>query len=222
MIVIFGEKSYGKVDRVPGVCYVVTVFAHLNFLPLFPLRSFIVVEGSERGGEFRGKQVSVCLKSVVAGYVRVWCGAILLGAGALAGFGLLRAVNALGLNPLVLAAGFAAGLGALVCLFAGGKFGAAVQVGVHVLSLLLWYVLQDAAGQNARAAREVAGTLAALAIANAALLLFGLTRLFDRAGPARTRELLGELGVELPLEDSEEAQEERWEDWDAAEDRRRR
>jgi hypothetical protein len=34
--------------------------------------------------------------------------------------------------------------------------------------------------------------------------------------------LLEELGVELPPEDGEEPQQEKWEDWDAAEDRRRR
>ena len=74
MIIIFGERTFGKVDRVPGVCYVVTVFAHLNFLPLVPARSYIVVEGTESGGEFRGKQIPICLRSMLAGYVRVWFG----------------------------------------------------------------------------------------------------------------------------------------------------
>jgi hypothetical protein len=223
VIIIFGEKSYGKVDRVPGVSYVVTIFAHLNFLPLIPVRSFLVVEGTEEGGQFRGKQVSVCLKSVLAGYVRVWCGLVMLIAGAIAGVGTLEAAVALGLNPLVQVALLAAGLGAVVCLFVGGKFGAVVQVGVHLTSAILWYVLQDAAGQNVRRAGGVEGTLAALAIANLALLLYGLTRLFDHAGPARRRELLEELGVDVPPEDGDEQpQQERWEDWDAAEDRRRR
>jgi hypothetical protein len=143
-------------------------------------------------------------------------------AGVVAGVGILQAAVALGLSPLVQVAAFVAGAGALLCLFVRGKVGAAVQVGVHVISAILWYVLQDAAGQNGRRAGDVGGTLAVLLVANAALLLYGLTRLFDHAGPARRRELLEELGVELPPEDGEESQQEKWEDWDAAEDRRRR
>jgi hypothetical protein len=222
VIIIFGEKSYGKVDRVSGVCYVVTVFAHLNFLPLIPLRSYIVVEGTEEGGQFRGKEVSVCLRSVLAGYVRVWCGVVALVAGAIGGIGAMSAANAAGFGVLVPVAVLAAGLGLLVCLFVGGKAGAAIQAGVHVISIVLWYLLQDAGGRNARGAGDVAGATAALVIANMALLLFGLTRFCDRAGPGRRRELLQELGVELPPEDDEEPQQEKWEDWDAAEDRRRR
>jgi hypothetical protein len=219
VIVIFGERMYGKVDRVPGVCYVITIFMHLNFIPLIPVRSYIVVEGTEEGGEFRGKQVSVCLKSVLAGYIRVWCGAIMLIAGVIAGVAIMKL-----LNPqqfLAVGAMAFAGIGAILCLFVGGKFGAVVQVGVHILSAILWFVIQDAAGQNRRGG-GVEGTLMILLFANLALLMYGLTRFFDHAGSARKRELLSELGVELPPADDEEPQQEKWEAWDETEDRRRR
>lgn len=221
MIIIFGERMYGKVDRVPGVCYVITIFAHLNFIPLIPVRSYIVVEGTEEGGEFRGKQVSVCLKSVLAGYLRVWCGAIMIIMGLIAGVAIMGLVNAQRLNVLAAGAVALAGIGAILCLFVGGKFGAVVQVGVHILSAILWFVIQDAGGQNLRGG-GVEGTLMMLFFANLALLMYGLTRFFDHAGSARKRELLSELGVELPPEDDEQPQQEKWEEWDETEDRRRR
>ena len=224
MIVIFGEKSYGKVDRVSGVCYVLTVFAHLNFLPLFPLRSFIVLEGTESGGEFRGKQIGVSLKSAFAGYVRVWLGAVALIAGGVACVGLFNAAGALGLNAVVSLAPLALGVGLLLSLLVRGKAGGAIQIGVHLLSAVVWYVFADAAGGNRRVGLTVGGHLFALGLANAALLVFGLTRLFDRAGPGRTRELLRELGAEMPNEDDDgdDPREGKWEGWDEGEDRRRR
>jgi hypothetical protein len=222
VIIIFGERTYGKVDRVPGVCYVITVFAHLNFLPLAPARSYIVLEGTENGGEFRGKEIPVCLKSVVAGYIRVWCGAAAIIAGLIAGVGLSEAAAALRVNSLATLGVWAAGLAGLLAIFVGGKFGTAVQVGVHIISAVLWYVFNDAAGQNVRAGRSAEGPLLALVIANLALFVYGLTRLMDRASPARTRELLQTLGVEVPPEDGEEPQEGKWEEWDANEDRRKR
>jgi hypothetical protein len=223
MIIIFGEKAYGKVDRVPGVCYVITIFAHLNFIPLVPARSYIVVEGTEEGGQFRGKEIPVSLKSTVAGYVRVWCGAAAIIAGCIAGFGLKDAAGALKLNDLTVLGLVVTGIAGLLAIFVGGKFGAVMQVGVHIVSAILWYVFDDAVGQNVKAARGVEGPLVALVIANMALLLYGLTRFMDHANDARRRELLEALGVEMPPADSDEpqAKQDKWEDWDEHEDRRK-
>lgn len=222
MIVIFGERMYGKVDRVPGVCYVITIFAHLNFIPLIPTRSYIVIEGTEEGGEFRGKEVTISLKSAIAGYIRVWCGAVALISAVIAGFGLVGAVEALRLNALLLPLPLVVGVGTVLVLFIGGKVGAGIQVTVHLLSMVLWYVISNAAAQNPRAGAGAEEPLLALIFANLALLMYGMTRFFDHAGPARKRELLQELGVEVPPEDEPEPQQDRWEEWDESEDRRRR
>lgn len=224
MIVIYGQKSYGKVDRVPGVCYVLTTFAHLNFIPLFPLRSYIVIEGTESGGEFRGKEISTCLRSAVAGYVRVWFGALAVIAGVFAGVELNRAIDPLRLNGLVFVGLIATGAGGLLSLFIRGKIGGGMQVATHLISAVLWVAFYNAAGQNRRVADSLDEGLLALALANVGLLLYGLTRLMDHANPARTRDLLRQLGVELPSADDEDdtPQEKRWEEWDESENRRTR
>lgn len=74
MVVIYGTRLYGKCDRWPGAFYVVTKFAHLNFVPLFPTESWIVLEGTESGGSFRGvKMQSLAAKSVLFGWFRAFC-----------------------------------------------------------------------------------------------------------------------------------------------------
>lgn len=85
MLVMFGSRMFGKTDVVPGVCHVVTKFFHINFLPLIPLESYVVVAGSEKGDGFKGKQIPMSFKSVLIGWVRaaafltgVFCGVMLL------------------------------------------------------------------------------------------------------------------------------------------------
>ena len=70
MLVIFGSRMFGKTDVVPGVCHVVTKFFHINFLPLIPLESYVVITGSDKDGSFRGKQIGMCLKSVLTAWAR--------------------------------------------------------------------------------------------------------------------------------------------------------
>jgi hypothetical protein len=224
VIIIFGQRMYGKVDRVPGICYVITIFAHLNFIPLVPVRSYIVLEGTEEGGEFRGKEVSVSLKSVLAGYLRVWCGCAALLLSVLAFLGLGMMVDQLKISPVFAPVAWVTGVLAVLTLWVRGKPGAILLVVIHILSLILWYVFSNAewAVPPARRHGNMQSGMMMLLAANLTLFVYGLTRLFDHAGPARTRELLGELGVELPPDDGEEPREERWEDWEASEDRRRR
>ncbi|MDY3560282.1 hypothetical protein R5W23_001511 [Gemmata sp. JC673] len=220
MIIIFGEKSYGKVDRVPGVCYVVTTFAHLNYLPLFPLRSYIVIEGTESGGEFRGKQIGISLKSMIAGYARVWIGALTILAGIGAGVELNQALRARQMDGALIGL-IAAGVLGLLSFFVNGKVGAGFQVAAHAVSAVMWFVLSGGA-PNRQAANATNFGLFLLFVANVGLLLFGLTRLFDHAGAERKRELFNQLGVEVPDDDDDEPRESKWEEWDASEDRRRR
>src|SRR5262249_27541487 len=72
--IIVGTHLFGSVDRVPGLGRVATQFAHFNYLPLVPLRSYIIIEGSEHGEEFQGKRISLNFTSVLIGYYRGWVG----------------------------------------------------------------------------------------------------------------------------------------------------
>jgi hypothetical protein len=47
MFVHAGLSLYGKVDQVPGLLHVATQFFHVNFVPLIPLGSYVVIEGVE-------------------------------------------------------------------------------------------------------------------------------------------------------------------------------
>lgn len=75
MYVAIGEKLFGQVERVPGVTYVSTQFAHVCFVPIWPLRSYRVAEGSEDFEEFQGLRIPLNFKSVLIGYLRGWLGA---------------------------------------------------------------------------------------------------------------------------------------------------
>jgi len=45
---VFGTRLFGQVDRVAGLFCVRTRFFHINFLPLIPLGSYLILE--EKGG----------------------------------------------------------------------------------------------------------------------------------------------------------------------------
>jgi hypothetical protein len=70
---VVGTRNYGKVDHVPGVFYVATQFFHINFVPVLPLTTYVVLDGSEGFlglGAFRGKKIRMSLKSVLTAYSR--------------------------------------------------------------------------------------------------------------------------------------------------------
>ena len=70
MIIIYGQRNCGKVDKVPNLFYVITKFAQIYWLPLIPLGSYIVLEGSETDQGFKGVQTSLSFKSILAGWLR--------------------------------------------------------------------------------------------------------------------------------------------------------
>jgi hypothetical protein len=45
-MIVLGSRLFGKVDHVPGHFHVATKFYHLNFIPLIPEGSWVVLEGS--------------------------------------------------------------------------------------------------------------------------------------------------------------------------------
>lgn len=76
-MLIFGTRHMGKVDEVPGYFYVATRCRHLWYLPLVPLDSWVIVDGTRRfnvtGGEWTSAGVrlpSIRWWSVVAAWLR--------------------------------------------------------------------------------------------------------------------------------------------------------
>jgi len=70
MIIIYGQRNYGKVDKVPNLFYVVTQFLHLYWIPLIPIRSYLVLAGTEDSEGFKGVQTSMSFKSILVGWLR--------------------------------------------------------------------------------------------------------------------------------------------------------
>lgn len=69
MVIIWGQRLYGRIDRFAG-SHLATRFAHLYYVPLIPLSSWLVLE--EKGdGQFIGVQVPLQLRSVMTAWLRV-------------------------------------------------------------------------------------------------------------------------------------------------------
>jgi hypothetical protein len=72
-IVIFGgRKLFGRIDRVPGLLHVATMFVHIFFIPLIPLKSYIVLDSTVSGGNFRGIEFGLNPKSMLVAYFRAF------------------------------------------------------------------------------------------------------------------------------------------------------
>jgi hypothetical protein len=70
VIIVGGKRIYGKVEQV-GSTFIATSFAYLQFLPLFPLESLVVIgDGSSEGRTVI--PIKMHWKSVLAGYLRAW------------------------------------------------------------------------------------------------------------------------------------------------------
>src|SRR4051794_31008614 len=72
MILIFGQRLCGKVDEVPGICYVATRFLHLYYVPLIPLSSWVILRGTESASGFKGQQIRLSCKSVLLGWLQAF------------------------------------------------------------------------------------------------------------------------------------------------------
>jgi hypothetical protein len=78
MIVIGGKRLMGRVEQHAGT-FVVTQFFHINYLPLVPVRSYLVLEsGNGPAAPVGSTGIRRCIEirlhptSVLAGYLRVW------------------------------------------------------------------------------------------------------------------------------------------------------
>jgi hypothetical protein len=76
MLVIHGHLLYGKVDHVPGLFYVATEFLHLYWIPIFPGRSYLVLEGTRENRAPRRIRISMSGRSLLFAWGRL---ALILG-----------------------------------------------------------------------------------------------------------------------------------------------
>ncbi len=67
MFIYFGTSKYGKTDCLNGLFYVVTDFFHVYHVPLVPMGSYVMIDGTNNT---RGAKIGISGKSVLVGYLR--------------------------------------------------------------------------------------------------------------------------------------------------------
>lgn len=140
---IVGKRLCGRIDRVPGLLHVATEFYHVNWLPLLPLRSWIVFDGSERsqwggsGGwnqwsvKWRGVPVPLSMRSILAAWLRA---SLVLAGIFLTAFGVfetLDRVQPLLAFPLLVAGGICFALSWFSTHVSRASMERAVEMGCH-------------------------------------------------------------------------------------------
>src|SRR4051812_47816368 len=72
MFFILGSRLFGKCDIVPGFFHVATRFEHLNYIPLIPMQSYIILnqKNTVLGGTFRGVPIGMSGKSIAIAWMR--------------------------------------------------------------------------------------------------------------------------------------------------------
>ena len=65
MVIVWGQRLFAKVDRVPGLFYVSAQFFHIMFVPLFPLGSYIILKDRAVPTQ------TLSWRSVLLAYVRI-------------------------------------------------------------------------------------------------------------------------------------------------------
>ncbi|HUE73711.1 MAG TPA: DUF202 domain-containing protein [Pirellulaceae bacterium] len=104
MILFYGTQFYGKVDKVPMLGHVATSFFYIQFVPLIPLGSYLVLEDGQGS-----LSVGFSFKSLLVAWLRT---ALVFGAVGLAIAGILATGNR---STLGMAASFG---GAVACIAA--------------------------------------------------------------------------------------------------------
>jgi hypothetical protein len=111
MVVFFGTRMYGKVDHCPGLFYVATRFFYLQFVPLIPVGSYLVIDGTESERGMSGASIGLSGKSVFFTYLRT---ALMLGGVSLAIAAVVLGIQAAERQLSWLPA-LGLGVGAIVC-----------------------------------------------------------------------------------------------------------
>ena len=68
MAIVFGTRPYGKCDVVPELFYVATWFFHVDFLPLIPTGSRLVLGHS--GNQYHVVNIPLSFKSILLAWAR--------------------------------------------------------------------------------------------------------------------------------------------------------
>jgi hypothetical protein len=177
-----GRELYGRVSWVPGRFHVATLFEHTSFLPLWPVRSYVVVDGTEKSANFVGAPIPLHLWSVLTGYLRGWLGATVVVTTAASV--ICAAVVIASRRPLWALWCVPAGVLLVWLVLLAIRFhprALLAQAGFHCLGLLTWLGYSMARDAGFSPTREQAHTLKywpVLLIANAGLLAYSLTRLW--------------------------------------------
>lgn len=96
MFIKFINVTCGKVDQVPGLFYVATEFFDISFVPLIPLRSFVIPYGKSRHGDSGGRvPIELSVKSIIFAWVRLGIAVFGLFGAAIAAGALERAIRPL-------------------------------------------------------------------------------------------------------------------------------
>ena len=69
MVIVFGRRSYGRVDAHGGE-HAQTTFAHVYYMPIIPVSSLWVTQ--DLGDSARGFSINMSGKSIAAAYLRCW------------------------------------------------------------------------------------------------------------------------------------------------------
>jgi hypothetical protein len=71
-MLIVGKKFYGKVDHVPGLFFVATLFWYVQLIPLLPLGSYLILDEKVKDDkDYRCFYVGYSLKSILLGWGRI-------------------------------------------------------------------------------------------------------------------------------------------------------
>ena len=73
---VFGTRFFGQADRVPGLFCIRTKFFHVNFVPLFPIASYLIFEEKGRSGTRGVELKKLRWNSVLLAWLRtpLWIG----------------------------------------------------------------------------------------------------------------------------------------------------
>jgi hypothetical protein len=71
VLIVFGTRFFGRVDRIPGLCSVVTKCFHICWIPLVPIESFVVLNTRGRGFS-RGVSIGLSARSYLTAWARLF------------------------------------------------------------------------------------------------------------------------------------------------------
>lgn len=200
---VYGTRLFGEVDRVPGLFSVSTIFFHINYVPLVPTATYVVLEGSHTDDGFSGKKIGMSFKSVLAGYLRGWSAGVAMFAAGVAGLGGMAfftgnqgGIAVLGAFVSAIAIAFAFWF---VVISRSWMLSILTYLALAGLSAGVWLVVLQAIQQNPALeqakAKEIA-TLPALLVALIAAAIGMGTKILSGCSYERALVLAQELGID--------------------------